>query len=416
MNESEDGWVEFWERLRQERHIISSPSRGTSHLTVVVRLHNSEPYLETVRGWLTSQTLKTPSLLVCDNASTDATWSLIQDLPSSAGWEDWTIVRNPRNLGGFGSLLLNLDLVQTDWLTDLHQDDFYYPNHVSVHFEGLKNVAGDVGFFHSQMGSFLLDPMKFGAPPRANWFLNEPQSDLFFAANLRAHVIPNPVSSWRKSILESTKFSWHNTAFSDTELALKTAHWRYISSPIHTANYRENPASESHHFGKDFNQLATAIGIIESIGNPSSEKILQMPGFRGPHCQSLIAESLKSIEMRLGDNDVSRLVKTYLLEKLLQINGPHPYVNLQLAEIYSELGGSVSSQVLTNQIPATLTSKSHGTPSKRNPGPAHKFSFRLRALISLTRLIPRRRRIGAMMILSRGPIISRLLPFLSSKD
>lgn len=415
MNESEDGWVELWEQLRQERTIISSPRRGTSHLTVVVRLHNSEPYLETVRGWLTSQTLKTTGLLVCDNASTDATWSLIQDLPSSAGWEDWTIVRNPRNLGGFGSLLLNLDLVQTDWLTDLHQDDFYYPNHVSVHFEGLKNVAGDVGFFHSQMGSFLLDPMKFGAPPRANWFLNEPQSDLFFAANLRAHVIPNPVTSWRKSILESTKFSWHNTAFADTELALKTAHWRYMSSSIHTANYRENPASESHHSGQDFNQLATAIGIIDSIGNPSSEKILQKPGFRGPQGQSLISESLKSIEMRLGDNEVSRLVKTYFLEKLLQINGPHPYINFQLADIYAELGGSVTAGALMNQVSTTPNSGLQG-PSSLASGTGHKFSFRLRALISLTRLIPSRRRVRTMMKFSKRPTISKFLPFLKSKD
>jgi glycosyltransferase involved in cell wall biosynthesis len=104
---------------------------------------------------LKSQSDSRFQILIVDNASSDNSWEILQS------WiEEFRgrirLVRNEMNLGATGAILLNRDLILSDWFMFMHQDDLYRSNHVKTLNDSINNSVADVVSISTSMGSLSI--------------------------------------------------------------------------------------------------------------------------------------------------------------------------------------------------------------------------------------------------------------------
>ena len=80
------------------------------------------------------------------------------------------IVKNRFNYGGHGSLIRNIDKIETPWFCTFHQDDFYKPNHVSTIANLITNSKKNIVGVSTTMGSITNTGKILNSKPRVNWF------------------------------------------------------------------------------------------------------------------------------------------------------------------------------------------------------------------------------------------------------
>jgi glycosyltransferase involved in cell wall biosynthesis len=93
-------------------------------LTLYLGIYNGEKYIEGLFNQIQSQEYQDSKILVVDNNSSDGSLKLIKH------WKkvykgNIQIVKNKFNYGGHGSLIRNIDKIETPWFCTFHQDDFY---------------------------------------------------------------------------------------------------------------------------------------------------------------------------------------------------------------------------------------------------------------------------------------------------
>jgi len=111
------------------------PTTNEQHrnrLTILLLTYNRLPYLRQAVNSCIQQTVKDFDLVVVDNHSTDGTADYLAEilhlLPSAK------IIINPTNLGSRGSLLIGVDLIDTNWVTILCDDDILCNNFVETFY------------------------------------------------------------------------------------------------------------------------------------------------------------------------------------------------------------------------------------------------------------------------------------------
>ena len=209
------------EKLRAAREFKTKQSTSKfNKLTLFVGLYNAKDYLETISNQLNEQEFSDFDLLIVDNNSTDATWSLIEHLDTHK-FENVIILRNPINTGAHGSMSLNFDLIRTPWVAFMHQDDIYSTDHLSVLWTAIKTAKPDEIIFSTDMGAISASGREIGSPPRSIWFQRGNDPITAFLTNLRTHTIPDSSSAYRSDFFQKVLPAWHNTAFPDTEMILK---------------------------------------------------------------------------------------------------------------------------------------------------------------------------------------------------
>lgn len=302
--------------LRSNRLVVRPAEQISRNATATIYLglFNADPYLDSLLEQLQAQKGDLP-VLVVDNASEDGTWSRIQGWVKIFG-KRLTLVRNPKNLGGAGSLYLNSDLITTDWFLTFHQDDFYLANHASTLCQAIESASADTICISTEMGRLSPDGLKSPTPPRASWFLPDTTPETMFLTNLRLHNVPFPAAAFRTNKFFEIETPWHSTAFPDTEwvlLAASQGTFKFI--PDETMRYRENPNSESHAIDRAEKYLGAMSALMRVFANPSFRKICH--GVRPEDRRAFAVSCFEGIEIRLGEvSDYSNLIKLAAAEQM----------------------------------------------------------------------------------------------------
>ena len=94
---------------------------------------NAEPWIEQVISSLEAQDCAPFKVKIIDNASTDNTIALIEEIFSKSVLKnEYTLLKNKRNIGAISSFLDRLDQFDSEWIVMIHQDDIYHPDHIKT--------------------------------------------------------------------------------------------------------------------------------------------------------------------------------------------------------------------------------------------------------------------------------------------
>lgn len=282
-------------------------------VTVFLGVFNATSHSEIIRSNLLSQDWQGCNLVMVDNNSSDSSWEMINHIATELPCPV-RVAKNPKNVGGAGSWLSNLDLVTAPWVATMHQDDYYYPEHVQV----LRGLVGQAAS-RVAMCTTSMDRWDGGRGinlfPRTNWLLDASDPVSVFLAHLRFHALPFPTAAFRKSAVESLPISWHDTSFGDTEIVLRlAAEHQFVSHPKATMAYRENPASESHVLKHENRSIGQRIGLLKVFGSDAFGILAK--GIALEHRDAFFIHAIESIDIRLAESSETELTKRFLAEML----------------------------------------------------------------------------------------------------
>lgn len=335
------------ENLRQARVIEGHLANLESDHIAYLGLFNATDYLGTINGWLESQARRDIPLIVCDNKSTDETWSLAREQITKS-YSKVVFVQTPINLGGYGAFSLNFDLFKhSEWITTFHQDDRYGANHLSAHAEHASIAVPNLGIIASEQESYSTTGFTLGYP-RVHWLLPiAPEPTSVFLANLKRHSLPFSGASFRRQLLEEIKIPWHSTAFPDTELVLRMLpHWSGLVDSSSVVRYRENPHSESHSIDNAERDLGAVMSLSRVFASRNfSQLCSQVPGSKQ---ESFVFEVVSALSHRVKHLAYREYITTLALEVLFQEFGPLPIITKKLESTYYSVGADAATALLHN--------------------------------------------------------------------
>ena len=344
---------------------------------------NADPFRKQIEKWLPALELTNVALIVADNNSSDNTVQWMSELIASLKCFS-VIWVNERNFGGYGNLATNLDkFKKAKWITTLHQDDQYSPEHVQNHRKVIDKSETDIGMVCSEAISITSEGEIMGYP-RAHWLLeNHSDPVTVFLAHLRNHAYPFSGATFSKEVLLNFPIPWHSTAFPDTEIVMKMAvdYGTAFASGV-TVKYLENPNSESHSLAPQHRDFGAFQALLRVFAHPNYEKLCRLIP------QGDIPNYLKSLDegisQRFQGADYARLLKQAAFEITAQHIGTSPEMASHLAEGYIRVGdvraleilSALGAQIRSEVPPEQEKASANGADTKpgRNFGTAAKLS------------------------------------------
>jgi glycosyltransferase involved in cell wall biosynthesis len=285
-----------------------------SQITVFLGVYNGAQYLDLLIDQILLQELNEFPLLIVDNSSTDGSWEQILQWPLELRRRT-KLVRNPINVGGIGTLVLNLVEVETPWLVSLHQDDIYLPNHLKVLKESIETASEDEVVVFTDMGTVDVQGRRVETVIRQSWVADLSTPEASFIANLVQQSVSYPSAAFRTSALSRVDIPWHSTSFPDTEITL-------LQSPIgkfkfiteQTMLYRVNPDSTS----RDLDSRERLLGPLASLARVmgSESFYLLCSEVAEENRQKFSKAVLAGIQMRLGESPLCEIVKLIAAETM----------------------------------------------------------------------------------------------------
>ncbi len=349
------------ENYRLNRTVVPSGHSGEApRLTVFVGLYNANPYFDHLLEQIEAQSVHDVRWLFVDNASSDDTWERLSSWVATVD-RDVTIVRNGFNLGATGSIFVNLDLVTTEWLTFIHQDDIYLPHHLATLASAAEGAAPDVVGVFTDMARADHEGHPLGSYPPPIWMVPDLDPPTVFLSLLRNHCIPWSALAVRSEVFRQTEAPWHSTAFPDTEITMRLAgRGRFVHVEKETMRYRDNMASESRSIDDRERKFGATVSLFRVIN--SEEFALLAATVAAADRAAFVTGLANSITVRLGSTDRALLVTAAALERLGQLwDDSEPTVLAGLAVIYGGLGASATSGLLDRMSDAA------GGPSVSTP-------------------------------------------------
>jgi glycosyltransferase involved in cell wall biosynthesis len=321
----------------------------TYKLTVFVGIYNGEKYLASLQSQILSQSFQDFQLIVIDNASTDGSWDALSQWCDVFG-KRLIIRRNETNLGGGGSLAsaLNSGLIQGQWFTTLHQDDFYFAGHLERLMATIEGSPNDVVAVCTGMASMDEKAKEIPSPPRASWLVNDNSAPSSFLINLRTQTLSFPSAAFKTDAFSCCFQYWHSPTFSDTETTLLLCghgEFRYI--PDETMRYRENPISESHVVNSMEALLGATISLSRVFASQEFRTVLSKVdrGERG----LFFTELMSSIEIRLQESSLLYLVKILASEACANAwEYKESQPSIFLSEFYQTINSRFIPKLLSN--------------------------------------------------------------------
>jgi len=308
------------DRIRTER-LFSGDLSVLDHPHVAyLGLHNASRYLDSISQWLSSMEETGIPLLVADNNSEDGTWESAQKVIRES-YSNSVFVRHAVNMGGYGGFSANMDLIRkSDWVTTLHQDDRYQPNHLSVHRELAFHAKPSLGIISSEQLSHTPSGEQLGYP-RPYWLMDSnPDAVSLFLANLKHHTLPFSGASFRLQLLRDINIPWHSTAFPDTEIVLKMIpDWTAMVTDDAKVHYLENPDSESHQLSELEKHFGSRLALIRVFASEGFQKLCKL--VKPEDFSKFINEIDKSLKFRLKENQSAEELTLIALEYMIQSVG-----------------------------------------------------------------------------------------------
>lgn len=310
-------------RLIDQRKIEGSLDRTLGSHVAFLGLYNPKNHIQDITNWISTfdqDPASRSQILIVDNASTDGSGLAIRELVTTLLDQDWNValVTNPVNLGSWGSLNFNLDLIsQFEWVTTFHQDDRYARNHLHEHIQVCAGVDSKVGMVSSESVSVDREGNVLGYPRGAWLQSSNPADSKIFLNLIKNHFLPFSGASFRLKFLLETRIPWTSTAFPDTELLLRgLPFWKYIYIEEPRVTYFENESSESHSLNSASRIRGSASALLRVFsGETFSNLVCQMkPQEFGKFCFDLI----KALEVRLSDETLAKLVARFAIELAIE--------------------------------------------------------------------------------------------------
>jgi glycosyltransferase involved in cell wall biosynthesis len=331
----------------------------SSLFTVYLGIFNGEKYLSSCRSQLLAQSSQEFQIVVIDNASTDDSWELLKKWKEDFG-SRLSIYRNEINLGGGGSLAraLNQGLISSEWFATMHQDDYYYSNHVQLLLDEIKRSPKEVVAICTGMSSMNFIGEKIPTPVRAMWLSDNYSSPDSFLLNLRAQSLSFPSSAFQREVFHKCFQYWHSPAFGDTEVTLRLCghgEFRYITTE--TVAYRENPQSESHVVNLLESQMSASISLSRVFASVEFQKVLSE--VKGNERALFFSELISALEVRIKDSPLLYLIQILASEECCRAWG---YKEQQPLIILNEIYQAMNAQFTAN----LMSSLANEQPSRIN--------------------------------------------------
>lgn len=396
--------------LNVERITVGDPADLASKQIVVLGLYESSRFRLKIMQWLPRLDFGKTTLVIIDNHSMDDTWTWLQGLIKSQSLECKTfLIRNQMNFGGYGSLASNLDLLnKAEWITTLHQDDFYEPDHINAHSSVIAKAPENLGIVSSEAVSVDERGKKLGYPKPA-WLLGNEASPVdVFLAHLKLHALPFSGASFRTTLLEQIAIPWHSTAFPDSEIIMRAAtKWRYTYLTVPKVEYFENPASESHLLTDKDREAGVYFALVRVFRDSSFFSL----------CEKVELRDLESFTLAINDGIATRVknpelrhnLQVIAQESIVEALGPNRFSSGILAEFYRSMG-DVQATRLLDDLAGSLQFRNNNDASpllfeKQLPKMTLKIIF-LRLASFLPRIVLKK----AFVTLMKTKIGKRLFP------
>jgi len=336
------------DEVRAGREVIGELDAMDGDHVVFLGLFNAAKFHEKIEKWLPNLMIEGVPLLIVDNFSSDDTWvwatgALRLLLPTT----QVVFVRNPINLGGYGSLVTNLDLLkESKWVMTLHQDDEYDPQHLESHIENSNEASNSLGMICSEAISVNAEGKRLGYP-RGAWFLgHDPTAADVFIAHLKNHSYPFSGASFRLAMLKQIQIPWHSTAFPDTEIVLRALpswSFRYLHSP--TVKYLENSDSESHALSSEHRDFGGFLALVRVFRSDGFQRLsTQLDSADAELFAVAVHEALLT---RIRDPLLQRLVQVVAQEAIIEFSGLSRTSARLLLPSFLEVGDS---QAIANLV------------------------------------------------------------------
>lgn len=335
------------EDLRKNRLTIGEQQSLDSKHLVVLGLHESSRYRNKIMTWLPRIDFGQTSLVIIDNHSVDDTWNWARELIDSQALNcKLFLIRNQMNYGGFGTLASNLDLLNNaEWITTLHQDDKYEPNHIRAHSIAISNASEKVGIVSSEAVSVDENGKKLGYP-KAAWLLGNNASPVdVFLAHLKLHALPFSGASFRTNLLNQVVIPWHSTAFPDTELVMRAAStwsYKYLEEP--KVQYFENPTSESHLLADTQREYGAYLALVRVFRDSSFMALCKQVD--KSQLEAFITAVQDGVLLRIKNNELRQTLQIIAQEALVEAVGPNRYSSKILGNFYSSIGDVQATRLL----------------------------------------------------------------------
>jgi glycosyltransferase involved in cell wall biosynthesis len=315
--------------------------------TIYLGLYNAKQYLPSLKKQIATQIDQNFTLLVVDNNSSDET---LVDLK-----KEWLpifgnrirVYKNNNNIGGVGLFVSSLDLIESNWVITLHQDDFYLDNHVSELSKNIEKMSDRVIIFND-MGSINPEKKSQIPYPRGIWGINCENRIEILQESIKKQVIPWPASAFNCSALRKTKSSWESTAFADNEITIQLlATGKVYFTNQETMLYNENQESESHSINRFENRI---VGFTSMIRVLTSSNLINFFSELDLDQRLKFYKDLQhSITEYLSDKLFSEMAYFYIINSILvQSNHSDVAASIVMRQIYDDLGLSNNSRRLKN--------------------------------------------------------------------
>lgn len=113
------------------------------NISIAMATYNGEAYLREQLDSILNQTISVIEIVVCDDCSTDNTWSILSEYAEK--YTCFKIIRNEKNIGFLHNFEKAISLCSGDYIALCDQDDVWLPHHLQVLLNGLGNKTLSVG-------------------------------------------------------------------------------------------------------------------------------------------------------------------------------------------------------------------------------------------------------------------------------
>jgi glycosyltransferase involved in cell wall biosynthesis len=353
-----------FDRLRSMRSITPEQSESAPVLlTVFVGTFNAEAHLPNLFKSLKSQAWSSDvQLIIADNASNDETLEALRAWKPPKDLSSYTLVENFNNLGALGSLYLNLDLVNGEWLTFIHQDDLYEANYIQVALQS----AIDADATSTSTISFDYLTKEDEKRPRylANptWFADGQVDSKKFLQNLANHSIPWPCTIFRATYFQGPLVPFHSSAFLDTELALINVPMgsnQYRTERL--LSYRVHAASGSHSLLSQESDGARFASMMRVFHSKSFTEVLD--ALPNELATGWLQSVISAAQSYFAEERLRELLELVILEAAILIKEYQiQEMNDLLSNVYMRMGGVQPAQILSNMGSKPLKSRARLSP------------------------------------------------------
>jgi glycosyltransferase involved in cell wall biosynthesis len=128
------------------RPLVSPP-----RVNVIVTCFNYARYVVDALESVLAQTYADFDCVVVDDASTDNSFEIVEQWISSRNDNRFRLIRNERNLGQMGSLVVGLAVTEGEFVAFLDADDIWFPEFLTRHIEAHLNRAQPAGASSSDL-------------------------------------------------------------------------------------------------------------------------------------------------------------------------------------------------------------------------------------------------------------------------